>query len=369
MKVGLSQNPNPPVDLVVSGVKDMEEAGYDSVWFPDHLMGWFPQSLWTEENSSIVSLLPSPHLYLDPMVLMGLAGQVTSSIVLATGVTEALRRQPAELARTFLTLSQSTKGRVILGIGAGERENVEPYGLSYANQASRLEEALQVIRLLWESKAPVDFDGRFWKLRRAVMALEPHGGRFPPIYVAAHGPRMLEITGKYADGWIPAYPMPPSEYRDKLDLVRKAASEAGRDPNSVLPAYWLYAIVAEDHDAAHRILASPLSGALALVASNAEWNRGGKQHPLGPNFQGLRDYIPEWYSKEELETALAQYDPDIFHDQIVHGTPEEVVSQIGPYADAGLEHVVFANIAPVAGLEYYEFAQEGLRQVAQKLKG
>lgn len=368
MKVGLSQNPNPPVELVVDGVKSMEKSGYDSVWFPDHLMGWFPQSLWTERNSSIVSLLPSPHLYMDPTILMGLAGQATNSIVLATGVTEALRRQPAELARTFLTLSLSTKGRVILGIGAGERENTEPYGISYSKQASRLEEALEVIRLLWESKGPVDFDGRFWKLRKAVMALEPHEGRFPPIYVAAHGPKMLEITGRYADGWIPAYPMPPSEYRQKLELIRKAASESGRDPNAILPAYWLYAVVAEDHDAAHRILASPLAGALALVAGSAEWERGGKKHPLGQKFQGLSDYVPEWYSVEELETALAQYDPDIFHDQIVHGTPEEVVAQIEPYADAGLEHVVFANIAPVAGLEYYDFALEGLRQVAQKLK-
>lgn len=365
----MSQNCNPPIEFVVSGAKAAEEQGYDSIWYPDHLMGWFPQSLWTVENSSIVSLLPSPHLYMDPAILIALAGQATTRVMLGTGVTEPIRRPPAELARVFLTLSQATGGRAILGIGAGERENVEPYGLDYRKQASRLEEALHIIRLLWDSKGPVDFDGGFWKLRRAVMDLEPHGGVFPPIYVAAHGPKMLDITGRYGDGWLPAYPMDPSEYKEKLALIHKSADKAGRDPQSIVAAYWMYAIVAESHEAAHQILASPLAGALALVASSAQWERGGRQHPLGAGFQGLSDYVPEWYSKKELDAALAQYDPGIFHDQLVHGTPDEVVAQIEPYSDAGLEHAVFANIAPVAGLEYYDFSQEGLRQVAEKLKG
>src|SRR5437660_3837764 len=149
IKVGAMLNPVPPLELSVGLGVQAEATGYDSVWFPDHLMGWFPRALWTPEASSIVNLLPSPHLYLDPTVLIALVGQATQRVTLGTGVTDIIRRSPPDVARTFVTLSLATQGRAVLGLGAGERLNTEPYGLDYGKQVSRLEEALQLVRLLW----------------------------------------------------------------------------------------------------------------------------------------------------------------------------------------------------------------------------
>lgn len=307
-------------------------------------------------------------MYLDPAIVLALVGQSTERVQLGTAVTEPIRRPPAELARTFTTLSYSTGGRAILGIGAGEKENIEPYGLDYRYQVSKLEEALGIIRLLWESKEPVDFDGLFWKLNRAVMDLEPYNGEYPPIWVGAHGPRMLEITGRYGDGWLPSYPMEPSDYAERLERIRKSADEVGRDPASIIPGYQMYAIVVDDHETAHEILASPLAGAMSLVAPAWQWERTGRQHPFGAGFEGLRDYVPEWYSKDELEAAVAHYDPEIFHDLVAHGTADEVAKQVEPFIDAGLEHAVFVNMAPLAGAEYLATAQEGLTKVAAILR-
>src|ERR1051326_5572637 len=176
IQVGATINPVPPVDLSVGLGVAAEAQGYDSVWFPDHLMGWFPRALWTLEASSIVNLLPSPHLYLDPTVLIALVGNGTERVRLGTSVTDILRRAPADVARAFVTLSLVTKGRVILGLGAGERLNPEPYGLDFSRQVSKLEEALQIIRLLWAAPmdgGPVSFDGRFWTLDRAVLDIDP----------------------------------------------------------------------------------------------------------------------------------------------------------------------------------------------------
>lgn len=368
IKVGLQSQAIPPIELTVASAVAAEADGFDSVWYPDHLMGWFPKALWTPERSSIVNLLPSPHIYLDPAIVLALVGQATQRVLLGTAVTEPIRRPPPELARTFLTLSHTSGGRAVLGIGAGEKENVEPYGLDYRYQASRLEEALHIIRLLWESKDPVSFDGRFWKLDRAVLDLEPFGGSYPPIWVGAHGPRMLEITGKYADGWLPSYPMAPEDYAAKLEVVRKAAAKAGRDPALIVAGYQMYAVCADDHETAHQILASPMAGAMALVAASWEWERAGRKHPLGDGFEGLRDYVPEWYSKDELEAAVAQYDIDVFHDLVAHGTAGEVVKQIEPFIDAGLEHAVLANIAPLAGFEFMEQARAGIKKVGEALR-
>jgi phthiodiolone/phenolphthiodiolone dimycocerosates ketoreductase len=369
LKVGLASNPIPPLELTVGTAVGHESDGFDSLWYPDHLMGWFPKALWTVENSSLVNLLPSPHIYLDPMIVIALVGQATSRVEIGTGVTDPIRRPPAELARTFLTLSHATGGRAILGIGAGERENTVPYGLDFNKQVSRLEEALQIIRLLWTSDGTVDFDGRFWKLNKATLDLQPFNDVLPKIWIGAHGPRMLEITGKYADGWYPSYPMDASEYAEKLAVVRDAAEKAGRDPSSIEAAYQMYAVVADDHETAHRILSSPLAAALTLVATSSQWEKSGRKHPFGTNFEGLRDYVPEWYSKEELDNAVAQFDIEVIHDTVLHGTADEVISRIEPFIDAGLQHPVFANLAPIAGIEYVPSAQAGLKKVAATLKG
>lgn len=365
--MGLAANPIPPLELTVGQAASNEQAGYASLWYPDHLMGWLPRSVWTPENSSITQLLPSPHIYLDTTIVMALVGQATTSIEIASGVTDPIRRPPAELARTFLTLSHVTQGRAILGLGAGEKENIVPYGMDFTYQVSKLEEALHIIRALWESDDYVNHDGRFFKLDRAVLDLQPYEGTFPRIFLGAHGPRMLQLTGRYADGWYPSYPMPPEEYASKLEAVRKAAADAGRDPEQIEAGYQMYSAVVDEHELAHEIMQRPLAKAMALVGSSEMWERAGRKHPFGDGFEGLRDYVPEWYSAEELDDAMAQFDLDVVHDVVIHGTVDEVAAKIEPFVDAGLEHLVMANTTPLAGFEYVEMAQRNLLELKGKL--
>jgi phthiodiolone/phenolphthiodiolone dimycocerosates ketoreductase len=381
IKVGAMLNPVPPLELSVGLGVQAEATGYDSVWFPDHLMGWFPRTLWTPEASSIVNLLPSPHLYLDPTVLIALVGQATQRVTLGTGVTDIIRRSPPEVARTFVTLSLATQGRAVLGLGAGERLNTEPYGLDYRKQVSRLEEALHIIRLLWGqlpevpgapqgggSREPVSFVGRFWTLDRAVLDVDPYRGIAPPIWLGSHGPRMLRLAGRYADGWLPSYPMDAAEYAERLSVVRSAGREAGRDPASITAGYHAYVVPAEDHETSHRMLAAPLAGAMSLVASAANWERSGRRHPLGDGFQGLRDYVPEWYSPEELQAAVAAYHPDVLHDQVAHGSAAEIAAFFEPFVEAGLEHLVVSNVGPLAGIEYLGSSSAVLKEAVAVLQ-
>ena len=371
LKVGTMLNPVPPLELSVALGVQAEASGYDSVWFPDHLMGWFPHALWTPEASSIVNLLPSPHLYLDPTLLIALVGQSTNRVVLGTGVTDIIRRSPPDVARTFVTLSLATRGRTVLGLGAGERLNTQPYGLDFRKQVSRLEEALHIIRLLWGTPMggePVSFPGRFWTLDRAVLDVDPYQGVSPPIWLGAHGPRMLGVAGRYADGWLPSYPMDAADYGERLGAVRRAAAEAGRDPSAITAGYHAYVVPAEDHETAHRMLAAPLAGAMSLVASAANWERSGRQHPLGDDFQGLRDYVPEWYTPAELEAAVAAYHPDVFHDQVAHGTAEELAAFFEPFVEAGLEHLVVSNVGPLAGIEHMGPSSSVLREAVARLQ-
>src|ERR1700752_5327952 len=109
-------------------------------------------------------MVPSPDAYFDPFVLMGVMAARYRRVRIGTGVTEPFRRHPATLAQAFVTLDHLTRGRAILGMGNGGPENTAPYGIPFTRRFGRLEEALTIIRGLWESRGePVDFDGDTWK--------------------------------------------------------------------------------------------------------------------------------------------------------------------------------------------------------------
>ena len=222
----------PPLDAALDNTVRLEEVGYDALWYSDHFLHWFPPGVWTPDVTPLAGMMRSPHVFLDPMVLMGAVGARTERIRMGTGVTDAIRRHPAVLAQSFLTLDHITKGRAMLGIGVGEAENILPFGLPYDRRASRLIESLEIIRLLWSTTEPVDFDGDFWSLDQAILGVEPYGDRPPEIWMAAHRPRVLRAAGRLADGWLPIF-LDADEYGRALGELRGAARDAGRDGDAI----------------------------------------------------------------------------------------------------------------------------------------
>ncbi len=333
----------PPVENAVEQARRNEEKGYDSVWWPDHLMGWIPESVWTPDLFPLASVVPSPHLFLEPTTTMSVAAAQTKRIVLGTAVTDTIRRHPAVLAQTILTLDHISHGRVILGLGAGEAENITPYGLPYDNPADRLGEAVEVIRLLWESGGKeVNFHGKFWKLNHATFYLPPYGQSHPPIWIASHRRKMLEITGRLADGWLPTL-MPIHDYRESWTTIEKSALGAGRDSSKITRGMWTWFITDQEHEECERLLDSPFSKAVSLISPSEVFEALGFEHPLGRKFYGLRDYIPNRLSRDEATAAFAKVPREVCEKTLLFGTPEEVIEKLEEYVEAGLQHVVLWN--------------------------
>lgn len=347
IQLGVPGGIMPPFDKVAQQAQRAEGRGYDSVWWPCHLMGWHPRSVWIPEITPLAEVQKNADVYFDPVPAIAAVGAHTQHIRLGIGATDVIRRHPAMLAQSTLTLDHITRGRLILGLGTGEALNITPYGLRFEKVASRLKEGLRIIRLLWEANTPVDFDGEFWQLHGAVLGLEPYEGRCPPIWLAAHGPRMLRITGQLADGWLPTR-MNPQEYAEKVSVIRQAAVEAGRPADAVTPGMLAYTVLDRDRAICRRLLEHVLVRGLCLLLPAEIFERFGVEPPLGRDSSGFHDYIPARMGKEDALAAMRKVPREVAEYFTVHGTPEDAAEQIRELAAAGLQHIVLWNITAFA---------------------
>ncbi|MEM2943029.1 MAG: LLM class flavin-dependent oxidoreductase, partial [Candidatus Bathyarchaeia archaeon] len=365
LRVGTQGPIFPPYDNVVKTLKKLDEV-YDSVWWPDHLMGWIPDCLWKPDLIEVSKFQRSPHTFLETFTIMAAAACNTSNILLGSAVTEPFRRHPAEIAQAFLTLDHISKGRVILGIGAGEGENIVPYGLRWESPARRLRESIEVIRLLWSGRR-VDYNGRIWRLKDAILSLPPEReGRYPPIWVGAHSNMTLETTGRLADGWLPEH-LDVDEYSEKLRKVADAAKRAGRDPECVTPALMTSLVISEDHEDCHRMLNSVAAKAYALLTPFQKYEAHGYEHPLG-KLNAYKEYIPTRVSEAEILSAIGKVPQEICENRYIHGTPEEVVDKIEDYVRIGLRHIVLWNLTPLCDYSKTKESFSALLKVVQYFK-
>jgi phthiodiolone/phenolphthiodiolone dimycocerosates ketoreductase len=357
----------PPAAKAVELAQKAERDGFDAIWWPCHLMGWVPDAVWTEDMTELVKYQSNPHVHFDPLVMMGAAGAATSTIKVGVGVTDTIRRHPAMLAQAALTADHLSEGRAILGLGSGERMNIDPYGMEWHKPVGRLEEAIRVMRALWTSEGrPIDFDGQFFKLSRAVLGLEPYEGRSPAVWVASHGPRMLEITGRLADGWLPTN-IKVDAYAEKLIKIRESAEAAGRDPDAITPSMLAYVICAPDEQSLERLCASPMARILfAAVDLPAEtYARHGSSSPFDGG-TGFHSFLPTTVSRAECERIIEHIPAGIVREHTLSGTPQMLADQIRAYQQAGLRDVVLWNITAFAdpSLTGYSFkAMKELRQL------
>jgi alkanesulfonate monooxygenase SsuD/methylene tetrahydromethanopterin reductase-like flavin-dependent oxidoreductase (luciferase family) len=194
----------------------LQSGGLDSAWVGDHFFPWpseQDQALDTIEAWTTIIYLLSRY----EKMRMG-------TIVLSQGY-----RSPALLAKMAANAQWLSSGRFILGIGAGWKENeYRAYGYEFPPDRIRLdqlEEAVQVIRLMWSSAKP-NFQGKYYKIQDAFC--NPHPAP-PPLLIGGSGPkRTLRIVAQYAD-WCNLNNAPQEDCRVSLDTLRQHCQAVGRD--------------------------------------------------------------------------------------------------------------------------------------------
>ncbi len=191
-----------------------EDAGFDSLWFPDHLLMKRPDGVvggW------------------DCWSLLAALAAVTRTIELGPLVSCAGFRNPALLAKIADTIDEISGGRLVLGLGAGwHQPEFRAFGYPFDHRYGRFEEAVQIIHALLR-EGRVDFAGKYHEARECE--LRPRGPRpqGPPIMIGTRGPRMLRLMARYADSWNSDWILPEA-LPPLLASVDAACAEEGRDP-------------------------------------------------------------------------------------------------------------------------------------------
>jgi phthiodiolone/phenolphthiodiolone dimycocerosates ketoreductase len=322
----------------------------DTYWVPDHINGQTPRPLWDKKYTSAARLLQSPDAAMEAWTLLGglAARRRFNRIRLGIGVTDTGKRHPALTAQAAATLNLMTRGKTILGIGPGERVGNEPYGVDWSRPVARFEESLATIRALWHSNGQlVNRDSPFYPLRDALFDLPPYKGKFPEIWIAAHGPRMLRATGRYGDAWFPGFAHRPEDYATRLEVIRNTASDAGRDPMNITPAFWIPVVAAPSREEAEAALDSIVAKAWAFVAPAEFFAHYGAPHPMGEGFSGMQDLSAFTLDEQTILEKAAQVPLDVVKGMMLHGTVDDVLDQAVVWRDHGVRHIVVVNFGPM----------------------
>jgi len=199
---------------VITACQIADRMDYDSIWAMDHSN--VPQ--W---KNAVVN---------DAWIMLAAIGALTQNVEVGTCVTDAIRRHPSAIALSTITLDRVTKGRGMLGIGAGEAQNVVDFGIEFTKPVAKFKEQLEVIHRLFESGADnhVSYDGEFYKLNDASLQTKSIRKPRPPIYIAAGAPKTLELCARYGDGWIPIG-YTPELFRNHVNVIKENAKKIGRD--------------------------------------------------------------------------------------------------------------------------------------------
>ncbi len=219
----------------VAVAQRVEEAGYHSMWFPDHVVMPYESESGHVANESRTRAYEARHNMLDAAVVMGAVAAQTTRLRLGTSVLIAPYRGPLNDARQFATVDVLSQGRLILGVGAGWlEEEFDALGLDYAARGAMTDECIEIYKRSWCDEV-VSFDGEHYRFANLSMDPKPLQTPRPPILFGSVVPAGARRAARSCDGLYPIFLDPgadPARFAGLQEAVKRELGAQGRDESS-----------------------------------------------------------------------------------------------------------------------------------------
>jgi len=196
--------------------------GFDSLWAFQRLLHPIDQD-WGSAYHSVQ----------DPLTSLAYAAAVTSRIRLGVAVVMAPYYAPIVLAKALTTVDVLSDGRLDVGLGLGwSAQEFEAVGVPMERRGPRAEEFVACLKAIW-TQPEVEFHGEFYDVPLSRVEPKPVQSPYPPLLMGGGAEAALKRIGRIADGWISSSRTDLTTIGGSVDVIRTAATEAGRDPDAL----------------------------------------------------------------------------------------------------------------------------------------
>ena len=311
----------------------------------------------------------------DPLLVMGAVGAATSKIELLLGAIDCVRHAPQKLLQSFLTLDHITKGRGIYALGGSEIKQLTPYGFSRIGSAKKLEESIQIIRLLLEAEGgPVHFQGEHWKMKGGSMPIRPYGDK-PPKIICAPGVS-IEVMGRYSDGMLTntrRHPGGLEGFKRDVENLKESAVKAGRNPDDLIVAACPQIVMHSDPKKVYELCSTRQLKFVTMMTARERgymWKDMSFEHPLGDEFGYARKQRPEDTDPAVINAAIEQVPTEAVIAMGFHtGSWEQIAEELQGWVDAGLDYLGIVDYGLWVDYEIAEEAAQNHRKLVDALQG
>jgi phthiodiolone/phenolphthiodiolone dimycocerosates ketoreductase len=363
-----------PYEAVVQSLINADRNGHYWVLCHDATDWPTPASVWNEKVSELYRDAPDPNAVFTMDIAIASAAAQTENVRFLWGPLDLVRRAPVNIAQSLLTLDHATKGRAAVILAQGQQNHMRQYGIARAGTRDKLWDGVQIVTKLVRQTAPFSYRGRVWKFDNGALALPPYGERPPEVFVAGGMPESLELTGRFADGWVDCIPGfngdDPEVFAKKVAAIRRHAEMVGRDPDDLTIFVLVCAVMVDDEALLESAYDNPVvRWNTMLGAPSQQYTKWGLPHPYGPDYNYMRDCIPEWISAEEFYDVSARTPREAVRHVQFAGTPQSVLRQLKPWLECGVTDVVLYNLAGMCSLAHQRSALAANAALLAEVKG
>ncbi|WP_254538379.1 TIGR04024 family LLM class F420-dependent oxidoreductase [Halomarina litorea] len=286
------------LDEVARFTQEAEELGFEYVGFGE-TTGW------------------------DSVSLLTILAERTDSIGVSDDVIGPFSRSPCQIAQAAASVQSLAGGRLRLGLGTSSPALVEGWhGLEFDRPLRRLREAIEIIKQATAGEE-VTYDGEIFTPEG--FSLEMPTPVDVPIDVAALGPKGVELTGRFADGWVPQL-FTPDGLDQRLDDLRRGAELANRDPEEFRTSVLVRSCALEDGERARQLGRQHVAFMISLYGPFY------RQSIAKQGYEDMVETVRDHWMDGDREKAVAAVEDEVLDGLVACGTPDEVNDIIDRFA-------------------------------------